>query len=168
MSVCSRACYDAALGLHGIRVLRGNHSDWKEEAAFRERGHQSSRRAQGLARPVKTAIPCSWVGLLLYGDTMKTTHVLWDTTQTANFWPSIGPLYTFASRVWRPVSLTARSATVEERMASVDVFSRPHCLWGFYPLVSGLFFPGFINAPFIPYLVHWVHFVIFVCFLEPW
>lgn len=34
----------------------------------------------------------------------------------------------------------------------------------FILLVSGLFFPGSVNAPFIPYLVHWVHFVIFVCF----
>lgn len=60
--------------------------------------------------------------------------------------------------------LTAWSAAVEERMTSIDVFSRPHCPSGFYLLVSGLFFPGSVNAPFIPYLFHWVLFLI-LCLL---
>lgn len=133
MSVCYWACNNAASGLWVL--LRWNHSDWKEEAASRGRGHQSSLgpKAQSACQDSGPLFMCGFASLWRCNeDDPCAVGYYTDCQLLAKHWTSLCPC---KSCVQTGV-LIAWSAAVEERMASIDVFSRPHCLWGFYLLVS--------------------------------
>lgn len=133
MSVCYWACNNAASGLWVL--LRWNHSDWKEEAASRGRGHQSSlepKAQSGLSR--QWSLVHVWVCFSMETQWRWPCAVGYytDCQLLAKHWTSLYP----CKPCVQTSVLTAWSTAVEERMASIDVFSRPHCLWGFYLLVS--------------------------------